>query len=409
MTTVGTLYSSAARTTALDSIGGNSFDSTIPGLLQQAIVAVGNNGGGGGGSTAWGAITGTLSNQTDLQTALNAKVALTGDTMTGLLQFTGTTHAGIRLNNLTTVERDAIASPQAGMTIWNTTAARLQLHNGSAWTAGMVRLDGDTMTGALTIGVGTNSPTSAAGLALTNATAATAGVQSASPLLTLTGQGWKTTATAASQSVAFLTSVLPVQGTTAPTGSWRLQSSINGATAIDRLTLNTSVGTLTLGSTSGSNSTAFVIQGTDRSGTLTLSAFASCLAATTGLDIQGNNAILRMVDAAISTRFGSLNGIADAHLGFISLTATAQKVSVYRLATDASNYERLALSSSAGVFSITCETAGTGADDIDLTLTPAGTGNVRFGTHSAVGVELVTGFITIKDAGGTSRKLAVIS
>jgi len=165
MTAVGTLYSSTARTTALDSIGGNSFDSTIPGLLQQAIVAVGNNGGGGGGgSTAWGTITGTLSSQLDLQAALNAKVALTGDTMTGLLQFTGTTHAGLRLNNLTTVERDAIASPQAGMCIWNTTAARLQLHNGSAWTAGMVRLDGDTMTGALTIGVGTLATT---GLRLT--------------------------------------------------------------------------------------------------------------------------------------------------------------------------------------------------------------------------------------------------
>jgi len=37
------------------------------------------------------------------------------------------------------------------MAIWNTTAARLQLHNGSAWTAGMVRLDGDTMTGPLNI------------------------------------------------------------------------------------------------------------------------------------------------------------------------------------------------------------------------------------------------------------------
>jgi hypothetical protein len=45
------------------------------------------------------------------------------------------------------------------MCIWNTTAARLQLHNGSAWTAGMVRLDGDTMTGALTIGVGTLATT----------------------------------------------------------------------------------------------------------------------------------------------------------------------------------------------------------------------------------------------------------
>lgn len=292
MTTVGTLYSSAARTTALDSIGGNSFDSTIPGLLQQAIVAVGNNGGGGGGgSTAWGAITGKPANVTTFGGLANAAGVLanngsgalsytptslggnaaadsgkipvfdsgggitstgftsqvndllmnlqstgvllsdtsssatldmrvaylefvsaagnavttlypsatvgtralyfpaaagtlisTGDTgtitdtmlagsitpskvtgtaailgantFTALQQFTGTTHAGLRLNNLTTAERDAIASPQAGMAIWNTTAARLQLHNGSAWTAGMVRLDGDTMTGALTLPAG---------------------------------------------------------------------------------------------------------------------------------------------------------------------------------------------------------------------------------------------------------------
>lgn len=83
---------------------------------------------------------------------------LAANTFTGLQQFSGTTHAGLRLNNLTTTERDAIASPQAGMVIWNTTAARLQLHNGSTWTAGMVRLDGDTMMGALTISVaGANS------------------------------------------------------------------------------------------------------------------------------------------------------------------------------------------------------------------------------------------------------------
>lgn len=74
---------------------------------------------------------------------------LAANTFTGLQQFSGTTHAGLRLNNLTTVQRDAIASPSAGMAIWNTTASRLQLHNGSGWTAGMVRIDGDTMTGAL--------------------------------------------------------------------------------------------------------------------------------------------------------------------------------------------------------------------------------------------------------------------
>lgn len=51
-----------------------------------------------------------------------------------------------------------------------------------------------------------------------------------------------------------------------------------------------------------------------------------------------------------------------------------------------------------------------GADtNIDLFLVPKGTGLVRYGTHSAIGAETVTGFIEIKDAGGTTRKLAVVS
>lgn len=66
------------------------------------------------------------------------------------------------------------------------------------------------------------------GWLLTNTTAATSGAQQISPSLTLTGQGWKTTATAASQSVAFSQYALPVQGTTAPTGLWTLAASING-------------------------------------------------------------------------------------------------------------------------------------------------------------------------------------
>lgn len=55
-------------------------------------------------------------------------------------------------------------------------------------------------------------------------------------------------------------------------------------------------------------------------------------------------------------------------------------------------------------------TTGTGAD----LLLSGGTGSaangmVRIGTHSAIGAETVTGFIEIKDAGGTIRKLAVVS
>ncbi len=51
-----------------------------------------------------------------------------------------------------------------------------------------------------------------------------------------------------------------------------------------------------------------------------------------------------------------------------------------------------------------------------MALTDAGTtgdlevtGNMKFGTHSLIGVETVTGYITITDSGGTLRKLAVVS
>jgi hypothetical protein len=47
--------------------------------------------------------------------------------------------------------------------------------------------------------------------------------------------------------------------------------------------------------------------------------------------------------------------------------------------------------------------------NIDLSLAPKGTGNVRFGTHTANADAPITGYITIKDASGNARKLAVIT
>jgi len=44
--------------------------------------------------------------------------------------------------------------------------------------------------------------------------------------------------------------------------------------------------------------------------------------------------------------------------------------------------------------------------DIDFNIAPKGTGNVRFGTYTA-GVLTPTGYITIKDSGGTTRRLLV--
>lgn len=61
--------------------------------------------------------------------------------------------------------------------------------------------------------------TSFDGYVLTNPTAASSGNQQFSPRLRLTGQGWKTNATAASQEVDWIIENQPQQGTTTPT-SW---------------------------------------------------------------------------------------------------------------------------------------------------------------------------------------------
>ena len=54
--------------------------------------------------------------------------------------------------------------------------------------------------------------------------------------------------------------------------------------------------------------------------------------------------------------------------------------------------------------------SGIGTDtNVDLRLLSQGTGVLRFGTHAAIVAETLTGFITIKDAAGNSRKLAVVS
>ena len=62
------------------------------------------------------------------------------------------------------------------------------------------------------------------------------------------------------------------------------------------------------------------------------------------------------------------------------------------------------------VFGPIIESIGSGTSaDLDLTLQPKGNGRVRFGTHAAIVAETLSGYITIKDAAGNSRKLAVVS
>lgn len=90
--------------------------------------------------------------------------------------------------------------------------------------SGYAPLASPTFTGVVTVASGTSQD----GAVLVNSTAATSGNQQYSPRLRLTGQGWKTTATAASQQVDWIIENQPVQGTVSPASDLVFSQQTNG-------------------------------------------------------------------------------------------------------------------------------------------------------------------------------------
>jgi hypothetical protein len=162
-------------------------------------------------ATAWGTITGTLSDQTDLQAALDAKFTLPSLTAGSVLFSNGTT----------------IAQDNANF-FWDDTNNRLAI--GTTTPTARLHVETDAL--------GTTQATSS-GILLENTTAAASGLQQISPALEFKGRGWKTTATAASQTVAFRQYVLPEQNITNPTGALVFQSDVNGAGYNTRMAITT--------------------------------------------------------------------------------------------------------------------------------------------------------------------------
>lgn len=101
-------------------------------------------------------------------------------------------------------------------------------------TAGLTYTTGNLQSLVPAIGTGTSKAYLA-----TNTTAAAAGAQQYSPLVSLIGQGWKTNSTAASQAVEFALQVRPVQGAAAPSGALHLLSQINAGGYASRWSLDT--------------------------------------------------------------------------------------------------------------------------------------------------------------------------
>lgn len=85
---------------------------------------------------------------------------LAGGTLSGQLNFSGTTHAGVKLLSLTTTQKNALTAAN-GMLLYDSTLGRLQAYDGGAW-RGLVRLTGDTMTGLLTLSADPSSAMHAA-------------------------------------------------------------------------------------------------------------------------------------------------------------------------------------------------------------------------------------------------------
>ncbi len=83
--------------------------------------------GGGGGPVTWGSITGTLSSQTDLQAALDAKAGLASRNT-----FTTTT-GGLTIPRLTRTQRNAVSSPVDGEQIFNTDDKYFEYYDATFW------------------------------------------------------------------------------------------------------------------------------------------------------------------------------------------------------------------------------------------------------------------------------------
>lgn len=77
-------------------------------------------------------ITNTWQTFSDIETAISSKVDDTGDTMSGLLQFSGTDHAGLRLISLTTAQRNAL-TPADGDLVFDTDDGLPYVYYGGSW------------------------------------------------------------------------------------------------------------------------------------------------------------------------------------------------------------------------------------------------------------------------------------
>lgn len=215
-------------------------------------------------------------------------------------------------------------------------------------------------------GIGT---TSADGFSAVNRTSAAAGAQQYSPMVCQEGQGWKTTATAGSQSVEFCWEVQPVQGTTAPSGNYLLKASINGGAF-------STVGTFTSGG-----------QILQPDGSISAPAFSFAGDPDTGMYVVGSGGDLRMTVGGFDlmrlvSGHATLNASSELRWG-----STGVASSDLALSRSASGKLRVGSASNANTYDITLADWGTTQSAEAVSVANAGLlylGDQRIGTVNIV-------------------------
>jgi hypothetical protein len=281
-----------------------------------------------------------------------------------------------------TVTSIATTSPISGGTI--TTTGTLSL---------LVNVD-FAFTHSQTITTAPAANTSNDGLILSDTTAASAGNQQYSPRVHWIGQGWKTTATAASQTVDWIAEVQPVQGAANPTANLAFSAQVNAGGYTNYFSL---------GSTSATAATVFgnlTING-GVGGTRIISISSGKLNVDGAIDISGNVgwgsgwALLSGGGSGNDVIISSNNGNLVLKAGTTNVVeqrngTSAQILDVYNTYTSSTNFERLMFdwATSANIAMIYTQKGSGGGTARVLQVNYGGT------TTSAISVPITSGAIT---------------
>lgn len=267
----------------------------------------------------------------------------TGGVLAGAISFSGTGHVGAVLNSLTTTERNNLGSVSNGSVIYHSTTNRGELRASGAWRELIDSSGGQTINGALTLtGVLSFSGTGHAGLQVNSLTSTQI------TALGSIGNGF-----------------LPYDSTShrlrvRANGAWRdVIDSVGGAMQFAEIAGTTALYSNQIRAMNGN--------------ILTLGSSAA--------DSNDNIANLFLRSSARVT-FGDV-GVSRSVAGMLEVNSNTanqhrdlrlRKLEAYGTYTDESNYVRGALSANATSVTLAAETAGTGADNVDVNITPAGTG-----------------------------------